>query len=87
MIEISDDDGETWTENPAPRPPVVSPLPDWELWAYAETVMRQHGERALIHVAERLGEFGLARDAEGVATWKAIAQRIHSLSEDAPQVH
>ena len=38
-------------------------------------------------VAERLGALGLAGDAEGVATWKAIAQRIQRLSEEAPRLH
>ena len=83
LIEIEDEDGDTRTENPAPRLPVVSPLPEWELWACAQTVMRQHGEQALIHVAERLGALELAGDAEGVATWKAIARRIQSLSENS----
>ena len=48
LIEIEDEDGEARTENPNSRPAVVSPLPEWELWACAETVMREHGERALI---------------------------------------
>jgi hypothetical protein len=57
-----------------------SPLPDWELWACAHTVVRQHGEKALLHVAERIGALALAGDEKGVATWKAIAQRIDRLS-------
>lgn len=86
-IEVLEDDGELSVEDPKRQPPATSPLPEWELWACAETVMRQHGDRAPIHVAERIGALALAGDAEGVATWKAIAERIQSLSEDAPRLH
>ncbi len=86
LIEVMEDDGSRSVEDPHPRPVVASPLPEWELWACADTVMRQHGDRAAAHVAERIGELIFARDAEGVATWQAIARRIQSLSEDAPRL-
>lgn len=54
-------------------------LPDWELWACADTVVRQHGPGAPRFVAERIGALVLAGDAAGVATWKAIAPRVHEL--------
>ena len=43
-------------------------------------VLKQHGERAPIFVAERIGALALAGDEAGVATWKAIAARIDQLS-------
>lgn len=56
-----------------------SPLPDWELQAVAVAVLRQHGESAPLHVAERIGACAVADDAEGVATWKAVAVRMNAI--------
>jgi hypothetical protein len=53
---------------------------DWELWACAATVLQQHCVRAPTFVAERLGDLALAGDVGGVATWKAIAVKVHELS-------
>ncbi len=58
-------------------------LPEWELWACADTVMRHQGDRAPTFVAERIGMFALQGDSEGVATWKAIAQRVQELTGNA----
>lgn len=60
-----------------PLPP--SPLPEWELQAVAATVLRQHGEKAPVHVAERIGACAVADDAAGVATWKAVAVRMDAM--------
>lgn len=65
------------TSSPGPSAP--STLTDRELWACALEVQRQHGKRAPIHVAERIGALVLAGDAAGVATWKAIAARLDQL--------
>jgi hypothetical protein len=54
-------------------------LTDWELWACASTIMRNHGERAPVFVAERIGALALAGDADGLATWRAIASRMDQL--------
>lgn len=55
-------------------------LSDWELWACANQVLKMHGEDAPRHVAERIGALALEGDAEGVATWKAIARRLSQLA-------
>lgn len=60
-----------------PLPP--SPLSDWELQAVAVTVVRQHGDKAPLHVAERIGACAVADDGEGVATWKAVAVRMNAI--------
>ncbi len=54
-------------------------LSDWELWACAAEVVHQHGERAQIHVAERIGALALAGDVAGVEAWKGIARRMEQL--------
>jgi hypothetical protein len=55
-------------------------LSDWELWAAANMVLKQHGQRAPVFVAERIGALALDGDMAGVETWKAIARRIVDLS-------
>jgi hypothetical protein len=55
-------------------------LSEWELWAVANETLRQHGEQAPVFVAERIGALVLAGDAAGVATWKAVAAHIISLT-------
>jgi hypothetical protein len=53
---------------------------DRELWACALQVERQHGKDAPRFVAERIGALAVAGDQAGVATWKAIAQRLDRLN-------
>ncbi len=62
-------------------------LPDWELWACAGEVQRQHGERAALHVAERIGALALAGDAAGVEVWKQIARRLERLADGGEAPH
>lgn len=52
------------------------------LWACALAVERQHGARAPVFVAERIGALALAGDAAGVGRWRAIVVRMAQL---APQ--
>lgn len=54
-------------------------LSDWELWAVASHVLRQHKDEAPLFVAERIGALALAGDAAGVGTWKEIARRLVQL--------
>jgi NADPH-dependent ferric siderophore reductase len=54
-------------------------LSEWELWACANQVLKTHGEKAPLHVAEQIGTLALAGDEAGIATWQAIAQRIAGL--------
>jgi len=53
--------------------------PERHIWACANTVLRQHGNRAPIFVAERIGALALTGDSEGVAMWKQIAARLDRL--------
>ena len=55
------------------------PLPDWELWACAKQVIKQHGAVAPVYIATRLGELASAGDMDGVEAWKAIAARVDQL--------
>jgi len=59
-------------------------LTSWELWAVAHTVLKQHGDKAPLFVAERLGGLALAGDLEGVNAWREIARRIDQLSPRRP---
>jgi hypothetical protein len=54
-------------------------LSDWELWACANEVERQHREGAAAYVAERIRALGIAGDDAGVLAWQAIAARLDQL--------
>jgi hypothetical protein len=54
---------------------------DQELWGVALWVEKQHGANGPRWIAEQVGRLALANDAVGVAMWKAVAARYHSLSE------
>ena len=42
-------------------------------------VLRQHGDRAPVVVAERIGQLVSEGKAEGVALWKEVARRLGRL--------
>jgi hypothetical protein len=52
------------------------PFSENELRDVVATVQACHGDQALAHVAERIGSMILAGDEAGVATWKAVADRL-----------
>ena len=47
--------------------------PEQHILACALEVERQHGERAPVFVAERIGALVMQGDVAGVEMWKAIA--------------
>lgn len=55
-----------------------------ELWACANTVIEQYGERADQFVSERITSLATEGDQRGVTTWKAIATRMSILCEMEP---
>lgn len=54
-------------------------MTDWELWACAHQVPRQHGERAPAFIAERIGAMVLENNLDGMRVWKEIARRAADL--------
>lgn len=54
-------------------------ISEWELWACAYEIERQHGDRAPLFVAERIGALALSDDVDGIAHWKEIARRLDQL--------
>ncbi|WP_337770753.1 DUF6961 family protein [Sphingobium yanoikuyae] len=52
---------------------------DQELWGVASMLLRQHGERAPVVVAERIGQLASEGDGRGVALWKEVAWRLERL--------
>ena len=59
-------------------------LTDWELWAVADTVIRQHGDSVARRVAERIAALALAGDRDGVTAWRQIADRVAKLTAAPP---
>lgn len=53
--------------------------PEQEIWAVALHIERQHGERAPMFVAERIGALAIVGDMAGVDRWKAIAAALDQL--------
>lgn len=53
--------------------------PDRELWACALMIERDHGDNAAVWIAERIGALASDGDADGVARWKAIAEKLSLL--------
>jgi len=60
-------------------------LSDKESWACTTHVLKTHGDDAPRFVAERMGALALEGDAEGIATWKAIARRLSELTNLTPK--
>ena len=56
-------------------------ISEWEMWACAQEMVRQHGGKASEAVAARVVELAAKGDAEGVATWRAIAERVDQLTD------
>jgi hypothetical protein len=54
-------------------------ISEWQIWACAQQQVRQHGGKAPEAAAKRIMELDRDGDAEGVATWRAIASRIDQL--------
>lgn len=54
-------------------------MTDWELWACAHQVLRQHKDRAPEFIAERMGAMVLADNLAGMRVWKEIARRAADL--------
>jgi len=52
---------------------------DQELWGMASMVLRQHGDRAPVVVAERIGQLTSEGKGEGVALWKEVARRVDQM--------
>ena len=55
--------------------------PEHERWAEALMVERLHGERAALHIAERIHTSAAAGDAAGVQRWREIAERLDQLTQ------
>lgn len=43
---------------------------DWELWACAQKLIKQHQAKAPLQVAIRISELATDGDADGVRTWQ-----------------
>jgi len=56
-------------------------LTEWELWACAQKLLKDHGKHAGAVVAEKIGRMAVQGDDEGLATWQAIASRVAQLSD------
>jgi hypothetical protein len=61
-------------------------MPEHERWAEALLVKRLHGERAALHISERIRTLAAAGDVAGVQRWREIAERFDQLQPQSPPV-
>ena len=61
-------------------------LSEWELWACANEMIRQHGFDAPIHAAMKADALLERGDHEGAASWRLIIHRIDALLKE-PTAH
>lgn len=61
------------------RASVPAPMTEWELWACANEVLRQHGDDAAFVAAQRADQLLGESDHDGALTWRAILRRINEL--------
>lgn len=54
-------------------------LSEWELWSCANQVLKIHGDKSPVYIAEQIGALAIAGDHERIETWKAIARRLTEL--------
>lgn len=59
-------------------------IEDREIWACAHQLMRQYGNAAAFHAAQRADELFGANDREGGRTWLRILKRIEDLDNLTP---
>mgnify|MGYP001556345302 CR=1 FL=1 len=57
------------------------PLTDWEIWACAQQVIKQHGAKAPLHCAFMIAKMATDIDTDGVTAWQAIAERVDQLMD------
>lgn len=54
-------------------------IADWEIWACAQEMIRQHGADAGIRAAMRADALLFDGEREGAATWQLIVHHIKAL--------
>ena len=59
-------------------------LTEWELWACAQKMIRQHPRDARDQAANKAEQMLGRGDAEGAHHWRLIGQRIDRLLETGP---
>lgn len=58
-------------------------IEEWELWACAHELVRQHGEDAAIHAAMRADALFDEGDLAGARTFRLIVKKINELQRGA----
>ena len=59
-------------------------IEDKEIWACAHHLIRQYGDAATFHAAQRADELLAKSDLEGQRTWLRILRRINELEATLP---
>jgi hypothetical protein len=62
----------------------LMPVSEREIWACANTLIKQHGQDAWFHAAQRADELGARGDIAGQRTFLRILRRIETLTDAVP---
>ena len=54
---------------------------DQELWGVALWLDRTHGTNGANHIAQQVARLAAAGDEDGIAMWRAVAERYDRLRE------
>ncbi len=54
-------------------------IPDWEIWSAANTLIKHHGEGAVLHAAQRADVLLERGDMNGCAVWKRIVAAVEEI--------
>ncbi len=60
---------------------------EWELWACAHELIRQHGADAAIHAAMRADTLDGEGEIHGSAAWRQFVRRINELQAEPGSIH
>lgn len=60
------------------------PVAEWEVWACANTLLKQHGDDAWFHAAQRADALFEQGDGAGQRVYLRILARIEELSRVVP---
>lgn len=67
------------------RSDIAAMIDDKEIWACAHQVIKQYGDVAWLHAAQRADDLFEENDQDGYKTWLRILNRIKELEQLTPQ--
>ena len=64
---------------------LIPMIPDWEIWSSANTLIKQYGDGAVLHAAQRADVLLERGDMDGRRVWHRIEAAIRELQRPAEE--